>query len=144
MKHKHIAITGAAFAAATLLSASAFAQTTMSTMPSRIPNPTTSTSSQMSTKSSGVALSSISNAKQKLASASVKDSSGQTLGQVQKVKTTASGAPTAIEVNLTSAPSPKIVQIPASQLRYDQSSNMLMTVGLSATEVDSMPAVSNP
>lgn len=143
MKRKHIAITGAAFAAATLLSVSAFAQTTMSTMPSRLPNPTISTSSKMAAKS-GVALSSVSNAKQKLASASVKDSSGQTLGQVQKVKTSAAGTPTEIEVSLTSAPTPKTVQIPASELRYDQSSNMLMTVGLSATEVDSMPAVSNP
>jgi hypothetical protein len=94
--------------------------------------------------SSGVALSAVSNAKQTLASASVKDSSGQTLGQVQKVKTSASGTPTAIDVSLTSAPTPKVVQLKASQLRYDRSNNMLMTVGLSASEVQSMPAISNP
>lgn len=147
MKRKHIAVTGAAaFAAVSLLSASALAQTSMSTMPSRIPNTTASHStSQMSSKSpSGVALSSVSNPKTTLASASVKDPSGQTLGQVQEVKTSASGTPTAIEVNLTSAPTAKTVQLKASQLRYDRSSNMLMTVGLTATEVDSMPAVSNP
>ena len=153
MRSRHLAMTGAV--ALSLLAAPALAQSTMSTMPSRIPNPASKpqSSAEMSPSSqatshmqasSGVSLSSVSNAKQTLASASVKDSSGQTLGQVEKVKTTASGTPTAVEVNLTSAPTPKTVQLKASQLRYDQSSNMLMTVGLSASEVQSMPAMSNP
>ena len=88
-------------------------------------------------------LSNVQNAKTTLASAAVKDSSGQQVGQVSNVHTGTTGKPTKIDITLTSGNGgqSKTVSVKASQLKYDQNSNTLIT-NLSANALQSMPAAS--
>ncbi len=91
--------------------------------------------------SSGEPLSQVKDAKTTLASASVKDSSGQPIGQVASIHTTKHGTPTTIDVTLqsTGGGQAKTVAIKASKLKYDQSSNTLQT-DLTSSEVQSLPS----
>ncbi|MGH6888407.1 MAG: hypothetical protein ACREHF_04295 [Rhizomicrobium sp.] len=89
-------------------------------------------------------LSSVHNAKTTLASAQVKDSSGQQVGQVSNVHTGLTGTPTKIDIKLTSSTGgrSKTVSVRASELKYDQNSNTLIT-NLTANALQAMPAASS-
>jgi hypothetical protein len=90
--------------------------------------------------SAGEPLSKVKDAKTTLAAATLKDASGQSIGQVATVHTTKRGTPTTVDVTLqTSGGQSKTVAIKASQLQYDQSSNTLKT-DLTSTEVQSLPS----
>jgi hypothetical protein len=79
-----------------------------------------------------------------LASASVSDSSGQSVGQVQSVKTSASGTATSVAVSLNpSGGAPKVVSINADDLTYDASSNKLKA-SLTTQEITQLPAIQSP
>jgi hypothetical protein len=78
-----------------------------------------------------------------LASATVQDSSGQSVGQVRSVKTSG-GKASSIAVSLSGAGGAgKVVSIKASKLRYDPSGNTLQA-SLSSTEINALPATQNP
>jgi hypothetical protein len=82
----------------------------------------------------------VSSPKTTLASATVQDSSGQSVGQVQSVKTTSGGKTSSVAVSLSSGTSSgKIVSIRASKLRYDPSGNVLKA-SLSSSEISALPA----
>ncbi|HTQ14576.1 MAG TPA: hypothetical protein VMH86_11935 [Rhizomicrobium sp.] len=135
MNRTHIAI--AAMLAGALTAAPALAQT--GTTPSSQGNPM---QSSMSSKTgSAVSLSAVSNPATTIANAAVDDSTGQQVGQVQKVKTNSKGKPTAVEVSLTSGA--KTVSIRASKLKFDQSSNLLKA-DMSYSQIQALPAVQNP
>jgi hypothetical protein len=89
-------------------------------------------------------LSNVQNAKTTLASATVKDSSGQQIGQVRNVHTGSSGKPTKIDIMLTpsNGSQGKTVSVRATELKYDQNSNSLIT-NLSASALQSMPAATS-
>ncbi|HEY3778314.1 MAG TPA: hypothetical protein VGL35_09665 [Rhizomicrobium sp.] len=89
-------------------------------------------------------LSNVQNAKTTLASAQVKDSSGQQVGQVRNVHTGSTGTPTKIDITLTPSNGgrAKTVSVRASELKYDQNSNTLIT-NLSASALQSMPTASS-
>ena len=72
-----------------------------------------------------------------LASATVQDSNGQSIGQVKSVKTSSGGKASSVAVSLSSAG--KVVSIKASKLRYDPSGNVLKA-SLSSTEINALPA----
>lgn len=89
-------------------------------------------------------LGNVQNAKTTLASAQVKDSSGQQVGQVSSVHTGSSGKPTKVDIMLTPSNGGhgKTVSVRASELKYDQNSNTLIT-NLSASALQTMPAASS-
>jgi len=80
------------------------------------------------TAGGGVALSSVPNAQTALASASVKDSAGQTIGHVTKVQMNADGQPSKVMIALndTSGASGTI-SLDANELHYDQASNSVVS-----------------
>ena len=80
-----------------------------------------------------------------LASATVNDSNGQSIGQVQSVKTSSSGKAQSVAVSLTSsATTPgKIVTLQADQLTYDPSSNQLKA-SLTMDQINQLPAIQTP
>jgi hypothetical protein len=86
----------------------------------------------------------VSSPKTALASATVQDSSGQPVGQVQSVKTTSGGkaSTVAVSVTPTTGGAAKIVSIKASRLRYDPSGNILKA-SLSSSEINALPATQN-
>jgi hypothetical protein len=87
-------------------------------------------------------LTSVQNAEHKLASANVQDMLGRPIGRVQSVRTDTSGTPTSVKVALnTQTEAGKIVQLPASQLRYDTHSGAVVAQ-LTQTEIDAIPATS--
>jgi hypothetical protein len=78
-----------------------------------------------------------------LASASVKDSYGQMVGRVQRVKKSASGRPTTVDIALTTATAQgKIVTVKASNLKFDPA-NKIVVAQLSSSELDTMPSASS-
>jgi hypothetical protein len=89
-------------------------------------------------------LSRVQNAKTTLASAQVKDPSGQQIGQVRNVHTGTTGKPTKVDITLTSGNrgQTKTVSVKASELKYDQNSNTLIT-NLTTNELQAMPAASS-
>lgn len=104
------------------------------------PSSSSSSAAQTMSASAGEPLSKVKDAKTKLASASVQDSTGQAVGQVTTIHTTKKGTPTTIDVSLQgSGGQAKTIAIKASELRYDESSNALKT-NLTASELSSMPA----
>ena len=130
----------AAIAGAFLLGAPAMAQSTNS-----YSNTQSSTTNGMSSQTGSMQpLTQVSNPKTTLASATVQDSAGQSVGQVQSVKTTSSGKASSVKVSLTTSKGAgKTVSIKASDLSYDPSSNMLKST-LTSTQIDSMPATQSP
>jgi len=79
-----------------------------------------------------------------LASANVEDSSGETVGQVKSVSTTADGKASAVNVSLTgSNGAGKVVSIDASNLRYDSDSKRLKS-SLTQSQIDSLPVTQSP
>lgn len=71
-------------------------------------------------------LSSISNPPNKIATATVLDANGASLGTVQKVEVTQTGTPTRVTVALGGAPG-KTVTMDASAVRYDAARNTIIT-----------------
>jgi hypothetical protein len=109
--------------------------------PSQMSSPSSSSSTMSA--SEGEPLTHVKNAKTTLASASVQDSSGQSVGQVVDVHMSKHGTPTTIDVSLQSSAGgqPKTIAIKANKLRYDQSSNTLKA-DLTATDMQSLPTAS--
>jgi hypothetical protein len=100
--------------------------------------------SSMSNPASTQPASDVASPKTTLASATVQDSSGQSVGQVQSVKTTASGKTSSVAVSLTSASgAAKVVSIRASKLRFDPSGNTLKA-SLTSSEINALPATESP
>ena len=79
-----------------------------------------------------------------LASARVQDSSGQTIGHVQKVSTTADGKASIVYVSLaTSGGAGKVVSFDANGLRYDSDSKTLKA-SLTQSEINALPVTQSP
>ena len=96
-----------------------------------------SSQSSMSGKSA-VALSSVQDPKTALAQASVQDSSGTQVGQVQSVETSASGKALKVDITLhTTTGAGKTVAIPASKLRFDQDAHVLKA-RLTQSEIEAL------
>jgi hypothetical protein len=74
-----------------------------------------------------------------IATASVVDNSGATVGAVNKVEVAASGAPLRVDVALTGETG-HVVAIDANALTYDSSTNVL-TARASADQIKAMPAI---
>jgi hypothetical protein len=91
-------------------------------------------------------LSRVSDPSTTLASATVSDSSGQSVGQVQSVKTSG-GKATSVAVSLSAAGAtagaPKVVSIKADDLTYDPSSNSLKA-SLTTQEINQLPSIQSP
>ncbi|HVZ90507.1 MAG TPA: hypothetical protein VG843_02560 [Rhizomicrobium sp.] len=99
-------------------------------------NPAPGSSSMSSPSStSGTSVASLTNAKSKLASATVTDSQGQSVGHVKSVKTGAGGTPQQVRIALAS--NNQTVTIPADQLTYDSSSGTVQAQ-MSKDQIDSM------
>ena len=157
MRCKSILLGGAALATALALAIPATAQSSQNTggygsmqnlqqqtpMQSTQPMGTQpTTSNTMGSQAAGIQpLSQVSDPSTTLASATVQDSSGQSVGQVQSVKTTTAGKASSVAVTLTS--SNKTVSIRASRLRYDPSSKTLKA-SLTSSQISSLPATQSP
>lgn len=89
-------------------------------------------------------LSNVQNAKTTLASAQVQDANGQQIGQVKDVHTGNSGKPTKVDITLmpSNGGNGKTVSVKATDLRYDQQNNTLVT-NLTTTDLQAMPAASS-
>ncbi|HEX3808874.1 MAG TPA: hypothetical protein VHW02_04155 [Rhizomicrobium sp.] len=95
-------------------------------------------SSQSSMSGSTIALSKVQDPKNTLAQATVQDSTGTQVGQVQSVETSSSGTPLKVDITLqTTAGANKTVAIPASKLRYDESARVIRA-RLSQSEIEAM------
>lgn len=79
-----------------------------------------------------------------LASAIVEDSSGDTVGQVKSVNTTADGKASAVNVSLSAANGPgRVVSIGANSLMYDSDSKRLKA-SLTQSQIESLPPTQSP
>ena len=96
-------------------------------------------STASSTPSSAVPVSQVQNAKQTLASASLKNTGGQQIGTVQKIMSDTKGAPTKVQVKLDESKGmgPRSVWIDANQLQYQPQDNSVIT-NLSPEQLNSM------
>ena len=92
---------------------------------------------QGSMQKTGVSVNTLDNAPQKLANATVEDSSGAAVGKVARVQTSASGTVRKVDVSLTD--SSKTVAIPATYLRFNTDKNTL-NANLSRSEIDNLPS----
>jgi hypothetical protein len=146
-----IAGAGLAVTAALLLGAPAYAQGYGSSMQNHNATPQATPTQQMPTTTGTMGsqttatqpVTEVSDPASKLASASVRDSTGQSVGQVQSVQT-ANGRARSVKVSLTTtAGGSKVVSIRASKLRYDPNGNSLVTT-LTSSQINSLPAAQNP
>jgi hypothetical protein len=89
-----------------------------------------------------VPLSKVSNPIGRLANASVQDKNGESVGTVHKVMVDKQGAPTNLEVDVGGflGVGTKMVEIPASKLRYEQDRNVLTTT-LRKPQIKSLPEI---
>jgi hypothetical protein len=79
-----------------------------------------------------------------LASATVSDKDGQTIGQVQSVGISRSGHATRIAVSLNASANPgKVVALRASELTYDANNNNLQS-SLTMREIERQPSIQTP
>jgi len=101
-------------------------------------------SNMTGTSASTESLSSVTDAKTTLASAQVQDSNGQQVGQVANVHTSRSGHPTKIDITLNSnsGTKAKTISVNATELRYDKTSNTLIS-NATLNDLQSMPAASS-
>ena len=89
-------------------------------------------------------LSKLSDPQQELAAASVRDSSGQRVGQVEAVQTNTKGNARSVEIALNTATGAgKLVTAPARDLFYDSASNAVVA-DLSQSQIEGMPAKAGP
>jgi hypothetical protein len=131
-----IQLATAAMLSATLAfaGAQALAQTPNYTPGAQDSQMTNQQSSQMGAQPTPVT--SLSDAKSKLASKSVKDSQGAAIGEVKSVEMDSSGQPQTVRVSLTK--NKRTVAIPASSLNYDSTSGTIQA-SMSKTEIESLP-----
>lgn len=89
-----------------------------------------------------VPLSEVSNPKGRLANATVQDKNGKRVGSVQSVILDADGKPAAVRVDVGGflGIGTKLVEIKASDLKYEQDRNVLTTT-LRKPAIESLPAV---
>ncbi|HEY2446426.1 MAG TPA: hypothetical protein VGI20_11885 [Rhizomicrobium sp.] len=101
-------------------------------------------SSSTSSSANAESLTRVKNAKTTLASAQVQDSSGQQVGQVSNVHTTRSGHASKVYITLSSSGGgqAKTISVSASKLKYDKSSNTLIT-NMTANDLQAMPAATS-
>jgi hypothetical protein len=133
MKTSFVTATLAAFA---LLGATAIAQTPSNTPPRSAMPATPNGSKADSPSANATPVTALSDAKTRLASATVKDSQGTAVGRVQSVETGSGGMVQAVRVALGSGK--QTVSIPASSLSYD-SVNVTVRASMTRTEIDSLP-----
>lgn len=87
------------------------------------------------------ALKDVSNPSDTLGSASVEDSKGSSVGQVQTVNTTKNGQVASVDVLLkTPGANNKVVSLKPSQLRYVPSGNLLRAT-MTVAKIDTLPAI---
>lgn len=87
-------------------------------------------------------LSRINEPERELGAASVRDSSGETVGQVQAVQTSTKGKASSVRIALNTAKgvaTGKRVTVAAQDLRYDSASNAVVA-DLSQSQIEGMPA----
>ena len=85
-------------------------------------------------------LSKLGDPQRELAAASVRDSSGQRVGQVQAVQTNTKGSARSVQIALNTATGAgKLVTVPARDLFYDSASNALVA-DLSQSQIEGMPS----
>lgn len=89
-----------------------------------------------------VPLSKVSNPVGRLANASVQDKNGASVGSVRKVVTAADGNPTAVQVDVGGflGVGTKLVEIKATDLRYEQDRNVLTTT-LRKPQIEALPEI---
>jgi hypothetical protein len=89
-----------------------------------------------------VPLSKVSNPVGRLANASVQDKNGASVGSVRKVVTAADGNPTAVRVDVGGflGVGTKLVEIKATDLRYEQDRNVLTTT-LRKPQIEALPEI---
>lgn len=89
-----------------------------------------------------VPLKDVSNPKGRLANASVQDKNGVSVGTVQKVILDADGSPAAVQVDVGGflGIGSKLVEIKASELKYEQDRNVLTTT-LRKPAIEALPAI---
>jgi hypothetical protein len=83
-----------------------------------------------------IALNSLANPPDKIATARVVDDKGITVGAVQKVEMDQSGKPLQVEIALLGAD--RVIALPSSQLSYDQPNNVV-TAAMDKAELARMP-----
>ena len=86
---------------------------------------------------SAIALDKVSNPQSTLAMAKIDDHAGRTIGQVKTVVTGASGAPTAVQVDMGSN---HVVSMDAKNLTYSPDRKILLT-RMSKAQAEKLPAV---
>jgi hypothetical protein len=85
-----------------------------------------------------MALNSLSNPPDKIATAGVVDDKGTPVGAVQRVEMDANGKPTKVELALLGTE--QIVALDSSKFSYDEPNNML-TAGLDKSQIVQLPVV---
>ena len=84
-------------------------------------------------------LSTLSNPSSSLATATVQDSTGKSIGQVKSVQTSAAGTAKSVTVSLTTGDNTgKVVNIKADNLMFDANSNTVKS-SLTLQEIDQLP-----
>lgn len=86
----------------------------------------------------------VSNPKGRLAGASVQDKNGVSIGTVRDVIVDTEGKPTALRVDVGGflGVGTKLVEIKATELKYEQDRNVLTTT-LRKPEIEALPAIKN-
>jgi len=84
-----------------------------------------------------IALNSLTNPPDKIATAKVVDDMGTVVGAVQKVDLDTSGKPAKVEIALLG--SDRIIALDSSRLSYDEPNNV-MTAGLDKSQIAQLPA----
>jgi len=130
-----VAVGGSAVAAGYSSTAPSKATTTSS----KATTQTTAAGDKLSTKemNSAIALDKVSNPQSTLAMAKIDDHAGHTIGQVKSVVTGASGAPTAVQVDMGSN---HVVSMDAKNLTYIPDRKILLT-RMSKAQAEKLPAV---
>lgn len=85
-----------------------------------------------------IALNSLPNPPDKIATAQVVDDKGTTVGAVQKVEMDQGGKPLRVEIALLGAN--RVVVLPSSRLSYDQPNNVV-TADMDKTQLAQLPSV---
>lgn len=137
----------AAIAGALILAASPAALAQMYSQPATATPPSQMMDRATSPQNIGARpLSRVRNPSTTLASATVSDANGNSVGQVQSVQTSESGRAKSVAVSLSSATpgSPgKVVSLEANQLTYDPINNNLKT-SLTMDQINQLPAIQTP
>jgi hypothetical protein len=103
--------------------------------------PATSNSMSSASMAKRESLDNVSNPKSTLASATVQNSNGQSIGQVKKISVGSNGKTQAVDVQIKgqSGATTKTIRLDANDLSYDKDNNVLVTP-LSSDQLSNMPS----